>query len=136
MRYDQPNSTIPPQQAPYARHIFLCMGSYCDPRGEAQTLYRRLAGKLGDLANYGNPLRVKRGLTPCLGICSGGPLLVVYPDGIWYHHVTEAVLDRIIAEHLLGGQPVEQYIFHRLTDNPALPVTACPGQAEREESYS
>ncbi len=120
-----------PRQAPYARHLFLCVGTYCDPRGEAQTLYRRLAGKLGELADYGNPLRVKRGITPCLGVCSGGPLLVVYPDGIWYHHVTESVLERIVQEHLLDGQPVEEYIFHRLADNPALnEYTLCPGQGE------
>lgn len=117
---EQKSLSTPPHQAPYARHIFLCVGSYCDPRGEAQTLYRRLAGKLGELANYHNPLRVKRGITSCLGVCSGGPLLVVYPDGIWYHHVTDAVLDRIVEEHLIGGQPVEEFIFHRLGENPAL----------------
>lgn len=109
-----------PLMAPYARHIFICGGPYCDPDGIADTIYRRLGAKLGELGDYTNPVRVKRGVTPCLGVCIGGPLLVVYPDGIWYHHVDDAVLERIVDEHLIGGTPVEEYIFHRLTDNPAL----------------
>lgn len=106
-----------PSQAPYARHIFLCVGPYCDPGQQALKLYHSLARKLGELGRYDNPVRVKRGTTPCLGVCYNGPLLVVYPDGIWYHHVDEALLDRIIHEHLLAGRPVEEYIFHRLQHN-------------------
>ena len=111
-----------PPHAPYARHVFLCNGPYCDPDGLVSTIYHRLSVRLGELGEYTNPLRVKRGLTPCLGVCIGGPLLVVYPEGIWYHHVDEEVLDRIVEEHLIGGRPVEEYIFHRLNDNPALTV--------------
>jgi len=104
----------PPMQAPYARHVFICTGQYCDPEGKAQQLYRLLAQKLGQLGEYDNPVRVKRGLTPCLGVCYNGPLLVVYPEGIWYHHVDEALLDRIVEEHLKDGKPVEEFVFHRL----------------------
>jgi cob(I)alamin adenosyltransferase len=61
-----------------------------------------------------NPERVKCSLADCLGVCSGGPIMVVYPDGVWYHHLDETRLERIYEEHIVGGQPVEEYIFHRL----------------------
>jgi (2Fe-2S) ferredoxin len=60
------------------------------------------------------PKRVKRGETPCLGVCSGGPIVVVYPEGVWYRHVTPKVLDRIVTEHLRDGNVVEEFVFHRL----------------------
>ncbi|HYN88197.1 MAG TPA: hypothetical protein VER55_06690 [Ardenticatenaceae bacterium] len=100
--------------APYARHVFICTGQYCDPEGRAGRLYQQLAHLLGDLSRYDNPERVKRGVTPCLGVCMAGPILVVYPEGTWYCHVTEEILERIVDEHLKGGQPVEEYVFHQL----------------------
>lgn len=103
-----------PDMTPYARHVFICVGAYCDPDDEGEILYQKLRGMLGDLGTYRNPVRVKRGKTPCLGVCTGGPIVVVYPDGIWYHHVDEHVLERIVEEHLRNDQPVEDYIFHRL----------------------
>lgn len=105
-----------PEMAPYARHVFFCTGQYCDPERRAVGLYNRLAHALGDLGEYDNPERVKRGLSPCLGVCWGGPLMVVYPEGVWYHHIDEERLDRIVEEHLKGGTVVEEYVFHRLND--------------------
>jgi len=100
--------------APYARHILICTGAYCDPGRQGERLYHRLSHYLGVLGAYDNPVRVKRGTTPCLGVCYGGPLLVVYPDGIWYHSLDDALLRRIVEEHLFNNQPVTEYIFHRL----------------------
>ncbi|MCS6849509.1 MAG: (2Fe-2S) ferredoxin domain-containing protein [Anaerolineae bacterium] len=103
-----------PTMAPYTRHVLICTGHYCDPEGKAERLYRALPGLLGNLGRYDNPQRIKRGTCPCLGVCYGGPIAVVYPEGIWYRVPDEAALRRIVEEHLRGGEPVAELIFHRL----------------------
>ena len=108
-------SSPPPTMWPYARHILICTGTYCDPDGQSAALYAHLPQLLGPLCNRDNPLRVKRGRTPCLGVCTSGPVLVVYPEGIWYHHVTLPLLERIVHDHLRHGQPLWEHVFHSLT---------------------
>lgn len=54
---------------------------------------------------------VYRTKAECLNFCQCGPVLVVYPEGIWYHSVTVEALEQIIERHLIGGSVVEEYAF-------------------------
>lgn len=111
-----PESIQPPSSRAYGRHVFICTHGDCAEPELGEGLQRRF-GELNrqhSLNKLSNPERVKCSMADCLGICSGGPVMVVYPEGIWYHHVDEAKLERIYQEHILGGRPVEEFIFHRL----------------------
>ena len=110
--------TLPPrmlaEMEPYARHVLVCVGSFCTPNRAGRMLYAELARLLQREDLLFGPRRVKRGETPCLGVCAGGPVVVVYPEGIWYAGVTPALLERIVVEHLKHGNVVEEAVFHRL----------------------
>src|ERR1019366_555800 len=97
----------------YKRHVFACHTQRppTHPRGScgalgAQPLWDRLSKNL----ETERMTDIGFSASGCLGFCRAGPLMVVYPEGIWYVPRTEEDIDEIIQSHFVEGNPVERVI--------------------------
>ena len=110
----------------FQKHIFVCTNQRdkdhprgsCDPNAEG-SLHKHFKKVLGD---HGVRNHVRANKAGCLDQCEHGPTVVVYPDEIWYGHVTHGDVEEIVTSHIIGGKPVHRLV---LADG-CLNTASCP----------
>ena len=110
----------------YERHVFVCHNvrpagaprPSCTSDGTS-ALHTRMQ-QLSRDAGLGGKVRINK--SGCLDQCEHGPTVVVYPEAVWYGNVKPEDAEEIVAEHLVGGRPVERL---RIADE-CINSKACP----------
>ncbi len=102
----------------FHRHVFLCVGDACCTaigKPAAQAAWDKLKDELKErnLSLATGPAACYRTKVGCLRVCTGGPILVVYPEGTWYGGMTADRIPRFVQEHLIDGKPIEEWVFAR-----------------------
>lgn len=98
----------------YQRHIFFCLnqrenGEDCCAQHDAQAAFDRCKS-LVKAAGLAGPGQVRVNKAGCLDRCAAGPVLVVYPEAVWYSYVDASDIDEIVQSHLKNGQVVQRLL--------------------------
>jgi len=95
----------------YDKHVFFCVhqrdnGEDCCGNRNAQEARDYVKNKVKELGVSSRHNRIRINNSGCVDRCDEGPVIVVYPEGIWYTYVDESDLDEIVEEHLKNGRIV------------------------------
>jgi (2Fe-2S) ferredoxin len=89
-------------------HVLVCSAGKCAGKAEAERAVKKFKQRLSSRKLTARSGGVMCTSMDCLHICAGGPIAVVWPDGVWYRDATAENLDRILEQHILGGKVVKE----------------------------
>ena len=91
----------------YDQHVFVCTsGEICPTQGDVEKFVKILRE---GVKNAGQPsVQIRVNKAGCMNQCGHGPMVVVYPDDVWYGGVDGPKAARILQEHVIEGRPVEE----------------------------
>ena len=99
----------------YTKHVLICTnlkdsGKKCCANSGGEEFFHYMKAKLVELGLHGEgKIRVTK--SGCLGRCSSGPCIVIYPEGIWYSYSSYADIDSIIERCLIANNAVEELLI-------------------------
>lgn len=92
----------------YDRHVFVCTsGETCPTQGDTERYVKVL--RAGAQKAGRTDIRINK--SGCFSQCGHGPMIVVYPENVWYAGVQDADLEEILTSHIIGGQPVTRLLY-------------------------
>ncbi len=103
----------------YRIHVFCCTNERPDTHWRGSCSNRGAKQLCNYMCRLGMALGVKRiriNHAGCLNVCEHGPVMVIYPEGIWYRYENEADIEEIMRSHVMRGQPIERL---RLSIDPS-----------------
>jgi len=98
----------------FDHHFFVCTNSrppIANPSCGAQQAHELYAVFQEAIEKFGWQARVAVNATSCLGPCEHGPIVVVYPSGVWYAHVQPGEVEAILRSHVLEGRAAERQVL-------------------------
>ena len=111
---------------PYRVHALVCLGGKSCPAQGSEAIWFELKRRVLE-AGLENEIRVTK--SGCLGQCGHGPMIVVYPENVWYAAVRAEDVQEIVESHLLGGKPVERLLYRPGKPGPNVVAKASPKAA-------
>ena len=100
------------------KHLLLCATptkQKCFKVDEGKKTWEHLKKVLKNFENKpsSQKIQILRSKIDCLRICKNGPILLIWPDGIWYEKVSPEKISKIFSSHVINGNPIEKWIFKK-----------------------